>query len=108
MNVLTTQFSLETRSLDIYLAGCRGPHCENCHNPESWDFNKGIPWRDALVDINRKINFFPDLIENIMIFGGEPFDQDHEKLETFLVPRPELLGHLALHQVEASGGPAVR
>jgi len=37
-----------------------------------------------LVDVNRKIYFFPELIENIMIFGGEPFDQDHEELEALL------------------------
>jgi len=84
MNVLTTQFSLETRSLDIYLAGCKGPHCENCHNPESWDFNQGVDWKESLLQINDKVARFPDLIENIMIFGGEPFDQDHEELETFL------------------------
>lgn len=85
MNVLATQFSLETKSLDIYLAGCRGnPHCSNCHNPESWDFDQGVDWKEALREIWRKLEAFPDLIENIMIFGGEPFDQDPDELDSFL------------------------
>ena len=42
MNILATQYTLPYKSLDIYVAGCSGsPHCINCHNKESWDFNQG-------------------------------------------------------------------
>ena len=45
MNIVTTQYTLKTKSLEIYVAGCRGDshgtHCEGCHNPELWDFNIG-------------------------------------------------------------------
>ena len=82
MNVLTTQFSLETRSLDIYLAGCKGPHCENCHNPESWDFNKGSRYAPEKFyhTIREKVENFPDLISRFMVLGGEPMDHPENLL----------------------------
>lgn len=84
MNILGTQFSLTTNSLEIYLAGCTGPHCTNCHNPASWTFFSGAPWRDKLDGITWKIAEFPDLIDNIMILGGEPLDQSEAELAEFL------------------------
>jgi organic radical activating enzyme len=65
------------KSLDIYVAGCSGnPHCVNCHNTESWDFTKGTPYLDAWDGISRKLDEFGYVIDNIMIMGGEPLDQD--------------------------------
>lgn len=84
MNILATQFSLETKSLDIYLAGCRGPHCENCHNPESWNFDQGIFYDDALDPIWEKVDKFGSLIDRVMVMGGEPLDQDGMCLSTLL------------------------
>lgn len=86
MNVLATQYTLEYKSLDIYLAGCCGnPHCEGCHNPESWDFNNGeIYDEEYFKTIKQKVNDFDFMIDNIMIFGGEPNDQKHDDLEKLL------------------------
>jgi anaerobic ribonucleoside-triphosphate reductase activating protein len=86
MNILGTQFTLQYNSLDIYIAGCKGnPHCHNCHNPESWDFNKGELWNDEyFTRIEEKVSTFNTLIKNVMIFGGEPLDQNHNELELFL------------------------
>lgn len=83
MNILGTSYTLQHNSLDIYLAGCSGsPHCVGCHNPESWDFNKGTPYDlDYFTIIKQKVETFDSLINNIMIFGGEPLDQ---KLLDFL------------------------
>jgi len=87
MNVLATSFTLEYNSLDIYLAGCRGKngiHCKNCHNPESWCFDQGMNYELYLNKIKEKNSDFDSLIKNIMIFGGEPLDQDYKELEIFL------------------------
>ena len=80
MNILTTQYSLERQSLDIYLAGCSGPHCEGCYNPESWSFDEGESVLTILPEIMIKIKDFDKIIKNISILGGEPLDQDHDEL----------------------------
>jgi anaerobic ribonucleoside-triphosphate reductase activating protein len=82
MNILYTDFTLQNKSLDIYLAGCNGnPHCTNCHNPESWDFNMGFKYSDEYFnDIKTKIKDFDKLIDSIMIMGGEPLDQNKDAL----------------------------
>ena len=55
----------------IFVQGCPH-HCEGCHNPDTWDFNKGI-----VYDID---DIFKDIIKNPMLrgvtfSGGEPFMQ---------------------------------
>lgn len=81
MNIISTQYTLEHKSLDIYLAGCSGnPHCINCHNQETWDFNQGMYYKDVFNIIKNKIIDFDNMIDNIMIFGGEPLDQEIDKL----------------------------
>jgi len=85
MNILSIQHSLKHKALEIYVAGCAGnPHCEGCHNPESWDFNQGTPWRDCLDEIREKCKHHPRLIKNIWILGGEPLDQDVAELTHML------------------------
>lgn len=81
MNILSTQYTLSNKALEVYVAGCSGqPHCSNCHNPMSWDFDLGMDWRESIDEINGKCNTFSGLIDNIMIFGGEPLDQDLDEL----------------------------
>lgn len=84
MNIAKIDYSLETTSLDIYLSGCTGPHCPNCHNPELWEFNVGLDYKEFLTKIDSYIINFKELITNIMIYGGEPLDQNYEKLEDLL------------------------
>jgi organic radical activating enzyme len=86
MNILAIQYSLKHHSLDIYLAGCAGPHCTSCHNPGSWDFNQGTLWDDAYQDaLGAKIDGAGPLIKRIFILGGEPLDQNHKELESLLI-----------------------
>lgn len=87
MNILSTQYTLSNKALEIYVAGCNGqPHCTNCHNPMSWDFNLGEEYHIGYFNnnIRNKINQFDDLIDNIMIFGGEPLDQPYDYLTDML------------------------
>jgi len=85
MNCLSVEYNLKTKSLDVYLAGCNGnPKCTGCHNPESWSFDNGFHITKAMTSIEKYIQEFDVLIKNIMIFGGEPLDQDRDKLQDFL------------------------
>lgn len=84
MNILATSYTLKYKSFDIYVAGCsgvNGVHCTNCHNPESWNFNQGDLYDEKYFNnIKNKIIDFDSMIDNIMIFGGEPLNQKHEEL----------------------------
>ena len=86
MNILATQYTLATKAFEIYISGCSGnPHCKGCHNPASWDFDLGEPFNDEYFsNIKRKVEEFDTLVKNIMIFGGEPLDNDHEELTSLL------------------------
>jgi len=87
MRILGTQYTLEYESLDIYISGCKGsPHCSGCHNPESWDFNKGEIYDELYCEkLKCKITSFDDMINNIMIFGGEPLDNIHDYIVKLLL-----------------------
>lgn len=75
MKIASIEYSLNTYSLDIYLSGCKGPHCKGCHNPEAWSFEVGTPYEQLLAVIKLKVMVNRSFIERIMIFGGEPLDQ---------------------------------
>lgn len=94
MKILATQFTLERSAFEIYLSGCAGncgKHCDGCHNPESWDFNNGIEYdTNYFLEIKNKVKTFDSIIENIMIFGGEPNDNDKEELKNFLIDMKSL------------------
>lgn len=50
----------------IYLAGCTHA-CPGCHNPQSWQFNAGIPMTlEEIMDIVREEDF------NVTLSGGDP------------------------------------
>jgi anaerobic ribonucleoside-triphosphate reductase activating protein len=80
--IISTQYTLQTKSLEIYVSGCIGnPHCKGCHNPETWDFGLGEEYSPSFfLKIQRKVDCFRKVIQNIMIFGGEPLDSDCEQM----------------------------
>ena len=85
MNIYSIDFSISTSSLDIFLSGCSGEHCENCHNPELWDFTLGSEYNQEYADkIISQINDFDLLIENVFIMGGEPLQSPTESLRHLL------------------------
>lgn len=85
MRIASTQYSASTRSLDIYFSGCAQPHCAGCHNKELFDFKCGVGVDESYIkSILSKITDFDVLINNIFLLGGEPLDQDVNKLEWFI------------------------
>jgi len=74
------------KSFDIYISGCKGPHCVGCHNPESWRFDQGECWNDEYRrSLYSKMCEFSSMIDKIMLFGGEPLDSSIDKLEDMLI-----------------------
>lgn len=54
----------------LFLSGCTH-HCPNCHNPETWDKNSGIPF-----DSKAKQELYEELakpyVDGITLSGGDP------------------------------------
>lgn len=85
MNIISTQYTASRRTLEVYVAGCKGPHCKGCHNAESWDFTVGKPCDEFFFsNMDKKIWLFNNIIRDIAVLGGEPLDQDINKLEGLL------------------------
>lgn len=85
MRIIGTQYSLVNRSLELYTAGCKAPHCEGCFSQNTWEFEQGDVWdRTLFSKIQNKIDSFISIINNIMIFGGEPLDNPEEEVISFL------------------------
>jgi anaerobic ribonucleoside-triphosphate reductase activating protein len=84
MNIVSTQFTLSTNSLEVFVSGCNPPHCEGCSNPEIWEFGKENNYLEKLEEIKNKIKEFDNLINNIILVGGCPLDQSHTELIDFL------------------------
>ena len=56
--------------VSIFMQGCAF-HCENCFNPETWDFNGGKEFNEKTIDEVLKL-CSKDFITGLSILGGEP------------------------------------
>ena len=70
-------------SVSFFTQGC--PHrCRGCHNPETWDFEKGKEFtNDTLNDILTALTA-NGIERSLAVMGGEPLCQENSFL-TFLV-----------------------
>lgn len=85
MRIVSTDYSMATKSYDIFLSGCNAtPKCEDCHNPEAWDFKCGTDWKSHIAKINKAVLLFKNNIDKFFILGGEPLDQDREQFVLFI------------------------
>ena len=84
LNINYIDYSIATRSLDIFFAGCNN-RCEDCCNPELMDFNNGTDYGEWLPKIEHYLSNYGTLIENIFLVGGSPNHQDSKQMENFLV-----------------------
>lgn len=81
LRILATQYSLQTKSIELYVSGCAHHPCKGCHNPETWDFEQGNLYSPELFsELKRKAKSFKRIIKNVMIFGGEPLDSELESM----------------------------
>lgn len=58
--------------VSLFVSGCTH-HCEGCFNPETWDFQNGELFTEAVADeILRALS--PDYIAGLTLLGGEPLE----------------------------------
>lgn len=58
--------------VSLFVSGCTH-HCEECFNPETWDFNFGKPFGEA--EIEKILTLLaPEHIRGLSLLGGEPFE----------------------------------
>ena len=68
------EYSISTKSLDIFNIGCDGS-CKGCCNPEikSWDIN-GLNSLQVLKRTEELVDNYGNLITRIFLVGGDPVD----------------------------------
>ena len=61
----------------LFVQGCdRNPHCKNCFNSETWDFNGGKKWTEKTKNKFMELIDRP-YIKRISILGGEPLAEQN-------------------------------
>ena len=62
----------------LFVSGCTN-HCEECFQPETWDFHYGEPFTDAVA--NRVIDSLkPSYVNGLTLLGGEPFEPANQRV----------------------------
>lgn len=59
----------------IFLQGCKH-HCEECHNPSTWDFNGGT--EVSIDELKEKILSYVPPVTGVTFSGGDPVEQPRE------------------------------
>lgn len=67
----------ENIGISLFTQGCdRVPHCRNCFNPETWDFNGGKEWTEETKNKFLELIDRP-YIKRVSILGGEPLAEQN-------------------------------
>lgn len=71
--------------VSLFVSGCTH-RCEECFNPEAWDFSYGSPFGEA--EMERILTLLaPDHIRGLSLLGGEPFEPENQEAVLELVER---------------------
>ncbi|MBQ4630890.1 MAG: anaerobic ribonucleoside-triphosphate reductase activating protein [Clostridia bacterium] len=63
--------------VSLFVSGCTH-HCKNCFNPETWDFNYGEVFDEAVQ--TKMINLLsPSFINGLSLLGGEPLEAQNQR-----------------------------
>ena len=63
--------------VSLFVSGCTH-HCPGCFNRETWDFDYGQPFTDAVAaDLLDKLS--SDYITGLSLLGGEPMEPDNQR-----------------------------
>lgn len=64
--------------VSLFVSGCTN-HCEDCFQPETWDFNYGNNFTEETE--NRILEMLaPDYICGLTVLGGEPFEPENQRV----------------------------
>jgi hypothetical protein len=83
VNIVHIDFSPNTRSLDIFVSGCKPPYCDDCCNIEIADFKCGTYWMNHIDKIITYLKEYDNLIDNIFLLGGSFNHQNSHQLKMF-------------------------
>ncbi len=71
--------------VSLFVSGCTH-RCEECFNPETWDFSYGSPFGEEEIEKILAL-LAPDHIRGLSLLGGEPFEPDNQSAVLELVRR---------------------
>jgi len=60
----------------LFVSGCRN-RCKNCFQPETWDFDFGEPFTDAVAEEIFR-TFENPVLRGVTILGGEPMEPENQ------------------------------
>lgn len=64
--------------VSLFVSGCTN-HCDECFQPETWDFHYGLPFtRETEDELLRLLQ--PEYINGLTLLGGEPFEPDNQRV----------------------------
>lgn len=63
--------------VSLFVSGCTN-HCENCFQPETWDFDFGSPFTQKTEDEIIKM-LASSYISGLTVLGGEPFEPSNQR-----------------------------
>ena len=98
--------------VSLFVSGCRN-HCENCFQPETWDFGYG---QEYTAETEDKILALlePYYVDGLTVLGGEPFEPENQRelvklLRRVRAERPEktvwCYSGYTLEQMRSKGHP---
>ncbi|MBQ8921874.1 MAG: anaerobic ribonucleoside-triphosphate reductase activating protein [Oscillospiraceae bacterium] len=71
--------------VSLFVSGCTH-HCKNCFNPETWNFDYGMPYtaetEQEIIDALK-----PGYIRGLTLLGGEPFEPENQRVLVNLLRR---------------------
>lgn len=70
--------------VSFFVQGCP-IHCEGCHNPNDWDFDKGLALPDNYLDMISDAITANGLTRNFSLLGGEPLCNENLDLSLEIV-----------------------
>ena len=71
-------------SVTFFTQGC--PHrCKGCHNPETWDFERGKEFTPQVLDEIIKALTANGINRNLCIMGGEPLCEENRFLTLLIL-----------------------
>lgn len=61
----------------LFVSGCTH-HCKNCFNEETWDFNSGEPFDEA---VQQRVvdSLAPVFTDGLTVLGGEPMEPENQR-----------------------------
>ena len=63
--------------ISLFVSGCTN-HCENCFQPQTWDFCYGNEFTSAVEDDILNL-MKPAYIKGLTVLGGEPFEPQNQR-----------------------------